>query len=1160
MFNKKLLLAFLAMCMMLLGSVSAETTKIVEHAQMPSSITESFGEVNAGFYLPATKEYNQDEQSIQINNFGIFGKLAEYRLVENEASIINARSVINVTTYTNERLLDNLVIKNTKDQQVQLKSLQVFVSYVANVSVRREISNLSCTQVNTNGTLGQSCNYVMTSNESVIEERLVTVPYDNEVVPAGEYSITILAERFPNQVVDWVITAFGRELGEWAWWNTNWAYKKAFYFNETGNQNMNLYTAVINISYSTFVNLNYNNFTDLCFVNSAETAELPTWQGNYTAGASSIFFINISNIVALTNYSFWAYYGSAGACSRSKYGALNIISANTSQPALATTAGASDIRGYQAQGTNSFGVWLVGIVRATASTMTTGYWLNSTSDSGNGNKRTSCTFGDNGLPANTCDFAVPYNISYNIAGSAVGDSGGAGYTQAYSAGFNTFPQKAGDMQTNTWFVENANVRGFRYINQTGNKYSFGTEQTNTAIIVSQMLPLSNYNTTSQEINFSTNATTTSANITNISIWISYVNGTPFRRYVYNLSMATNLTTVANFTVPGIPEESYTWIAGACGYRLDDLSLLCASNTSTRTFAVDLSPPNLTFNSIRNVTATTSFPVNMTFFINQTDAHPGSCWSEFGGVNVTRTCGQNFNISVNTFGNFTVRGWVNDTLGASTYSDIEMIVVFYNQSQTGTIIAEGGLSTITLVVNGSTLPTIATLRYNNTNYAPTTQTVGINGTLFSYSLVIPVGWGNTTGRLQFWNWTFTIAGVNTTTATLNQSIVSLSPSDCSSGGDLVYNFTIYNESTKRPFNASLGDNLQIDLNIRSYYDSSIVVHYNTTKTNAPSILVCVTAGALTGNTYRVDGTGSYVGTGLVQEFYYMDNESISATNIPQRINWYDLNVDDSTTFLFTFLDENGVEVPNIIVQTLRYYIGEATFTEVERSKADNNGETHIHLVEEDVIYKFNITLEGQSIFLSDQYNAKCLSTPCSITLSAQPDNDPFPTVYNNLPEGSYRIVADENTRDVTLYFNLNQSALMNLTIWTANNNVAVPIISGTTTASAGQVTVNVPLAYGNATYTGVIYMNNNFVASQVVELEENANDYFGAMGLFLASLAVLCLALIGSTQGEWVILWTVLGVVVSGVMFLVDVPWYGLMTFVAGAGVLLLKLVQRRRIS
>jgi hypothetical protein len=135
--------------------------------------------------------------------------------------------------------------------------------------------------------------------------------------------------------------------------------------------------------------------------------------------------------------------------------------------------------------------------------------------------------------------------------------------------------------------------------------------------------------------------------------------------------------------------------------------------------------------------------------------------------------------------------------------------------------------------------------------------------------------------------------------------------------------------------------------------------------------------------------------------------------------------------------------------------------------------------------------------------------------------------------------------------------MNLTIYTSNNNEVETVASATTTASSGSISLTVPLSYGNATYSAVVYKGNDFIATRVVDMSEDANDYFGSLGLFLGALAVLCLALIGASHGEWVIVWTVLGLITISMLYLVDLPWYALTTLIAGAGIFLIKLVSRR---
>lgn len=688
-------------------------------------------------------------------------------------------------------------------------------------------------------------------------------------------------------------------------------------------------------------------------------------------------------------------------------------------------------------------------------------------------------------------------------------------------------------------------------------YTFSGQQVTFGMSVVLDSPIDGFVTSSYQLNLTGNVTAVGSTII-ANVTAKVFNST--NSLVFN---KTNLTisglTQANltFNTTSLTNGTFTWFFDA---RATDNSQVLSSN---RTFIIDQSIPVVNLTIVTPFVVTDTFPTNISIFLNATDPSLQSCFYDYGTGNITApSCNANINLSVSNFGVYTIRGYANDSVGNFAVNTSNASVIYYNETQSSNIVAEGGYVVFNLTVNFTDIPTTTALfRYNNTLYTPGTQTTSQNGTFFSYTLNIPAGAGNATGIRQFWNWTVNMTGMtNFTTKTYNQTVLGVVFSDCSTGGVLIMNFTHYDEGSRLQFNSSLGNNLQLDLALSSLIDPSIVFTYNNTKINSPSLLVCVPSGVLNSTSYRVDLTGSYIGTGLVQEFYYVDNGTLSLSNIPQNVSWYDLNLNDSTTFLFTFLDEQGLQVPGIIVHTLRDYIGAAQFLEVERSKADNNGQTHLHLVQEDVIYKFNISLNNRQIFLSDKYNAKCLSSPCSITLSAEPDNDEFTTVFNNLPEGSYRLAVNKTSRQIILYFNLNETALMNLTIFSSDNNEEVVIANGSTTASAGQIVLTVLTNYGNQTYFATVYKDNRLVTTEVVDLTQKASDYFGTMGLFLAALAITCLALIGTSQGEWVVVWTAAGVLTVSLLYLVNLPWYALMTFVLACGIFIMKLVTRRRLQ
>lgn len=671
--------------------------------------------------------------------------------------------------------------------------------------------------------------------------------------------------------------------------------------------------------------------------------------------------------------------------------------------------------------------------------------------------------------------------------------------------------------------------------------------------VDLLSPSNGLQTINTEIVFSVNVTDSGAiGVANVSLLI---NG------IINQTNSSGDEGQYNFTVSGLNEGNYNWTAIAFN------SLGSQFITSTRTFLVDFSPPVLILN--QNLTDVFSLlPMNVTLNYTATDLSLDACFynTTDNPTPIIFTCNTVTNVSFSTSGTKTIFYSANDTLGGLTTQNVSFSIGTYTQSQSSPVMAEGGQSTFTLILNKTNIGTpTATFTYNNTNFVPTTQVNQQNGSIFTYVLNMPAGWGNSTGLTQFWNWTFSVPSANVSdfiTPTQSQVVYSAFIDNCVVNSILIFNFTHMNEEDLSPFNFSSGNNLEIDVVLTGLLDPTVSLIYHDTKLDNQSIEVCINDGVLNSTSFRVDLTGSYIGTDYVQEFFYIDNGTLTSSNYPQNYFWYDLALVDSTTFLFKFLNENGLPVPGAIVETLRYYIGLGEFIEVERSKIDNNGETHIHLVEEDAVYKFRITFQNQEIFISEQYNAKCLSSPCSITLSAEPDVEPFPTVYNNLPQGSYLVQANKTTREVTLLFNLNETATMNMSIFTSNNNQDQEqlVAQGTTTASSGQFSVEVPLQYGNTTYYAVIYHNDDFVATRVVDLSESAQDYFGALGLFLGALAVLVLIMIGASHGEWVIIWAVLGLVTVSVLVLVDLNWYALLTFIAGAGIFMVKLISRRRIN
>jgi hypothetical protein len=538
------------------------------------------------------------------------------------------------------------------------------------------------------------------------------------------------------------------------------------------------------------------------------------------------------------------------------------------------------------------------------------------------------------------------------------------------------------------------------------------------------------------------------------------------------------------------------------------------------------------------------------------------------VNDTFTCNNAINVSFLTGGNKSIYYGANDTLGHTRTNNLSFYIGVYSTVAVPYSIAEGSASLFNLTINktGIGLETLnATLRYNNTNYPYTSLSLISNDyVIFGTEIVVPIGTGNLTGRNILWNYNFTgSTSGNYATRTQNQTVYSVEIDNCSVFSEVILNMTLRDEGTQQRVNGSLGSNIQLDLTLSSLEDESIVWEYNNTWIDQSEAVVCIPNTLLPTTNFTIDFVAEYSSTGRMVEFYYLDDGLLSQlpsfnsmTN--KKINLYDLNTSDSTTFLFEFLGEDNLEVPDAIVHTFRQYIGDGVFREVERSKQDNNGETHIHLVEEDVIYYFVISLYGDVLYTSTVYNAKCLSEPCSISIEALPDVEPFPTDWDLMPNGTYIVTENGVTRNVYLYFQSLEAVLMNFTIAKQDYDGDVEIIGTTSaTATSGNLSIFVPASAGNVTFYAIVHRDNEFIAYSLVDFSDTTN-YYGTTGNYMGFLLVTGLVLMGATEGLLFFAFLILALIIVGALALLNFGYYALVGFICAMGLVVYKLIKRGR--
>jgi hypothetical protein len=505
-----------------------------------------------------------------------------------------------------------------------------------------------------------------------------------------------------------------------------------------------------------------------------------------------------------------------------------------------------------------------------------------------------------------------------------------------------------------------------------------------------------------------------------------------------------------------------------------------------------------------------------------------------------------------------------TLNIKLWSGVGASVVSTATNYT-TPVVSGSSNTIYFNITNKTLSqSNATLHYyNGSQYVMNLLSSNATSSSWYYTLNAPTLSSN--ANITF-NFSYFASGVAGNSGNYNQSVIIPNITDCAlTSGRVILNLSLKDEKLTSLVNLTSPNtaNIELDLDITSKNNPLATWSFAKQWINNNTVAVCVPWGLLNSTSYKIDFTVGFDATDHVQEFYYLDNGTLDNTNYfnsytDNTIDLFDLLTTDSTTFLFSYTDIYGLKVPYSIVHTYRKYIGEGLFREVERSKQDNNGQTHVHLVEEDVIYYFMVSQYGNILYTSPTVNAKCLSTPCEITLSGS-STDRNWSMFDS-EGGKYYIYSNKATRMVYTLFNLEKSALVNMSLYKMVDGSEVLINQTSITAMAGTLNLHVPLVYGNNTFFVAVYRDNVFVKSAWIDMTESGKDYFGTFGAILSGMIILALMLMAVTEGAGFIVFTALALIIIGAMQLVSLSWLAIISIVCAGGVILFKLVSRRVIN
>ena len=648
---------------------------------------------------------------------------------------------------------------------------------------------------------------------------------------------------------------------------------------------------------------------------------------------------------------------------------------------------------------------------------------------------------------------------------------------------------------------------------------------------------------------------------NLSYDLFNVNGTAYTQYYETETYDINFT--------DMPDAHYHYNVTIC------TTTNKCNSTETRHINHDATSPTITNALNLSDQATFSLPINSTWNYTASDDHIDSCYyNTTDHATEVITCNVSIGTEWATGGNKTVMYCANDTFGnegcLTDYVLISYIQETQAESQDPTV--EGLTVTWNLTVNLSNIPTTtAYIVVNDTLiYPATTTTAGTNGYIFEFVKEIPDNWGNTTGNILDWFWNYTIVGVVTheSTDTDNITVYELAIDDCSVYGEVILDFSLYDEELGFLVNETAGANVEIDLILTSQANSSISLTYNHTWVNESNPQVCIPNNVLNDTQYEINFTIGFDSTDRVWEFYYLDSGTLNSTKVfdtqtDYTINLMDLKTVDSTSFLFNYFDVDGLAVDRSIVHVYRKYIGSGVFFEVERGKGDQNGDTIVHLVEEDVIYYFVISLDGTVLHTSSTYTALCQETPCTIQIEASGGSAVFDDDWDLVDDGAYSISSSASTRETVLSYATTGASTWNYTVYRYESDGSYTALNtSSSTGTSGTITLNVPQSAGNVSFFASVVKDDEFVNSEWVNFEAKAQDYIGTiLSLFLAGLLILSLGLMSVSKGGITIVWVMLGVIISSFLGLMTTELSTGVSVVVylclAGGMILWKLTRRR---
>ncbi len=1001
----------------------------------------------SAYFLP-TKDYNSETETIKIDNaFGLLGKVAEYNLTYNtEQCLINCYAEGTATLHEAGQLFSDLNFENKYGDNIFIKN-KVYVllneNYIEEV-IDEETKTEKC-ETTSNGTT-TCANYYSYKNET--KQREVWKIYNGEKLDKGTYKWRVEGNKKIGESVDWIASAFGTDLKEWAWWNYSW----------TDKRQINLTASVGNFSYLS--NINYSaemqtDFDDLRFVDYAtESIELNYTIESKNDGANATIRIN-----SIGADKVMMYYGNAGASSidssfNTHYKPVSFwyLDGNANDSIGLNNAtiinAVSNLTDYKIKSAYSFNGASDNRINVTNSAslnisgaMTISFWIKTGTTNvnvlGKGNRVSSPNAGYLFLitGGNKMFFSVQQSntnpttaisttdVQDNVWHHIVGVYYPSSRVEIWVDGINeangtTNIQASQLLTTNPFYIGNLADLSTDYAglldeviiynkslnyyeinalrNYTAPTYVVGGEETLGGITVTLSNPINAYNSTNQTINFNATLLPTNLNLTNVTFRINYNTTYVIENFT---TLSGNESIVINWTET-LSDGDHIWNVTACGDG--DVGTEC-DTSEDRTLFIDSTNPTIVLNAGNGTFDFGILTTNHTINYTITDTHLSSCWLNYNSTNVSIPCTSGVLNTTNftlQYGIYNATIYANDSFGneESLFFSWDYKVFQNNVSYNSVALETAAESFIlNITTQGMIIPTSTFLNYSNTSYS---GIVTLSGNNYLISRTIDIAKVNDTGNETF-NFLFSVNGTNITTQYYNQTVGNINFTSCTgTPTNLVYNFTTYaNLSTV--INASLEANFEFSAVTGSGAEVE-TFDFESIDENKSNFMFCLNSSGINVSTSAII---SFYDDGYDRREYLIEDDNIIGgiyKNISLLLEL--TTVTDIVTVILN--DQNYNLLENYLVSVQRWNIGTNTYSTEGMLETNSEGEGIINLELYNVWYRAIVSYNGSIVKVTEPKKLSDVTWPIMVTLGV---TNPY-SLFNSI---SYGVVFD-NTTNITTY--------------------------------------------------------------------------------------------------------------------------------------------------